>query len=120
MDFFDRESACRGAIRRFSYLDDPMPVGQDLATLVRLVDRDSLHPEIGWTADWSQTTAGLEARLGRGIRGNAVLTLGQPSPGGPSDPRRRLKPTLDDVVQLHHRQDARGQRQDRPRGGGVR
>ena len=48
----------------------------DLAMLVRLVAGDHLHPEVGVTADWSETPALLEALAERRIRGNAVLTIG--------------------------------------------
>jgi NADPH:quinone reductase-like Zn-dependent oxidoreductase len=61
-------------IRHFSYADPP-PYGADLATLVRLVARGRLHPEIGRVADWADT-AGTAADLrDRLIRGNAVLTV---------------------------------------------
>lgn len=47
----------------------------DLATLVRLVDRGHLHPEIGRTDPWHNTPAVLDALLARQIRGNAVLEV---------------------------------------------
>jgi hypothetical protein len=42
---------------------------------VRLVAQDRLHPEIGLTADWSETGRVIRALLDRRVRGNAVLTV---------------------------------------------
>lgn len=61
-------------IRHFSYAD-PSPYGADLATLVRLVARGRLHPEIGRVTDWADTVATLTDLRDRRIRGNAVLTV---------------------------------------------
>jgi NADPH:quinone reductase len=47
----------------------------DLATLVRLVADDRLHPEIGLLADWHETPGALIALTERRVRGNAVLTV---------------------------------------------
>jgi NADPH2:quinone reductase len=47
----------------------------DLATLVDLVDTGELHPEVGRSADWSETASVLADVVGRRVRGNAVLTI---------------------------------------------
>ena len=57
----------------------------DLATLVRLVDRGALHPEIGLLADWSQTATALSDLRATRLRGNAVFTIER----SPSDDRSR-------------------------------
>ena len=63
---------------RFDYTDGPA-YGADLTTLVRLVDRGHLHPEIGRLADWVHTPRVLAELRRRQIRGNAVLTIPTPS-----------------------------------------
>jgi NADPH:quinone reductase len=62
-------------IRSFAYWDFPVPYGQDLATLIRLVATGRLHPEIGRLAGWEDTAATLTDLYQRRIRGNAVLTV---------------------------------------------
>ncbi|OKI30703.1 zinc-binding dehydrogenase [Streptomyces sp. CB03911] len=62
-------------VRHFSYADHDGPDAPDLATLVRLVAEDRLHPEIGLTEDWLRTPEVLVDLRDRRIRGNAVLTL---------------------------------------------
>jgi len=63
-------------IRSFLYWAGDASDGRDLSTLVALVAAGRLNPEIGLTADWSQTPAVLAAVRDRQVRGNAVLTIG--------------------------------------------
>jgi NADPH:quinone reductase len=77
INFFDLLAGPENAvIRHFHYAG--APYGPDLATLVRLMSGGRLHPEIGRTADWSQTADVLVDLRERRIRGNAVLTIGTP------------------------------------------
>ena len=76
LNFFDfLHGPTSAVIRHFSYADFDTPYGEDLGTLVRLVSTGRLHPEIGLTADWAETAEVLDRLRGRGIRGNAVLTI---------------------------------------------
>jgi NADPH:quinone reductase-like Zn-dependent oxidoreductase len=76
LDFFDFFTGPESAtLRHFHYMDFATPSGQDLATLVRLVEHGRLHPEIGRVADWANAAATLTDLRERRIRGNAVLTL---------------------------------------------
>ncbi|MGW5921838.1 zinc-binding dehydrogenase [Nocardia fluminea] len=75
LDFFDFFTGPENAtIRHFHYAG--APYDRDLATLVRLVAADRLHPEIGRVADWSDTADVLVDLRDRRIRGKAVLTTG--------------------------------------------
>ncbi|MFD9355712.1 zinc-binding dehydrogenase [Streptomyces sp. NPDC060031] len=75
LNFFDFFAGPEGAsIRHFHYAG--APYGADLATLVRLVGRGRLHPEIGRVGDWGQTAQILVDLRERRIRGKAVLTTG--------------------------------------------
>lgn len=77
LSFFDLlYGATSATIQHFSYADSPIPYGDDLAVLVRLVAAGRLHPEIGRVADWGETGAVLGDLRDRRIRGNAVLTVG--------------------------------------------
>lgn len=77
LDFFDLLAGPENAvIRHFHYAGTPY--GPDLTTLLRLVAGGRLHPEIGRTADWSETAEVLIDLRERRIRGNAVLTIGAP------------------------------------------
>lgn len=62
-------------IRTFPHWVSETTDAQDLATLVQLVESGRLHPEIGRTADWSETATVLTDLDLRRVRGNAVLTL---------------------------------------------
>jgi len=62
-------------IRTLTYWRQADRDGEDLATLVDLVASSRLHPEIGETADWTETPRVLADVRDRRVRGNAVLTL---------------------------------------------
>lgn len=78
LDFFDWSVPVGATIRRFGYQPNDVTDAADLATLVRLVASDRLHPELGLQQDWAHTAAALESLIHRGVRGNAVLTIPQP------------------------------------------
>jgi len=80
LDYFDWDGAMSVSIRKFDYLDSTATEAEDLATLVWLVERGHLHPELGLVDDWSNAVAGIDALVGRQIRGNLVLTIGDPAP----------------------------------------
>jgi NADPH:quinone reductase len=61
----------------------------DLATLVRLVHIDRLHPEIGLVADWEHAAEAIQAMVGRAVRGNVVLTFSLSSATVAKTPDRR-------------------------------
>lgn len=75
LDYFDWDGALSVTIRKFNYMDSTYTEGEDLATLVRLVRADRLHPEIGRVDDWSRTGDAIAALLNRETRGNVVLTI---------------------------------------------
>jgi NADPH:quinone reductase-like Zn-dependent oxidoreductase len=78
--FFDGpESAL---LRHFHYADSDTPDSADLATLARLVATSRLHPEIGRVTDWADTPSTLTDLRDRHIRGNAVLTVSNPTDPG--------------------------------------
>jgi NADPH2:quinone reductase len=64
-------------IRTLNYWTEADRDAEDLATLVDLVATRRLHPEIGETADWTETPRLLASVRDRRVRGNAVLTLPQ-------------------------------------------
>ncbi|MGW0938745.1 zinc-binding dehydrogenase [Streptomyces sp. NPDC002666] len=75
LDFFDLLGGPeRVTIQHFHYAD--APYGSDLATLVRLVEQDRLHPEIDRVTDWARTADTLVDLRERRIRGKAVLLTG--------------------------------------------
>jgi NADPH:quinone reductase len=77
LDFFRFwEGPVSGSIRHFDYTDSDVSDGRDLETLVSWVSQGRLHPEIGLSADWSETDQVLRTLRDRGVRGNAVLTRG--------------------------------------------
>jgi uncharacterized protein (TIGR02246 family) len=80
LDYFDWDGATSVSIRKFNYMDSTTAEADDLATLVWLVERDRLHPEIGLLDDWSNAAAAIDALLGRQVRGNLVLTIGDVVP----------------------------------------
>ena len=75
LDFFDFFAQTGATIRHFDHDDSAVPDSRDLATLVRLVASERLHPEIGVVADWTQTASVLADLRERRIRGNAVLRI---------------------------------------------
>jgi NADPH2:quinone reductase len=75
LDFFALLQVTPVTIRHFPHWVSDTTDGQDLATLVMLVSSGRLHPEIGRTADWSQTPDVLASLDQRRVRGNAVLTI---------------------------------------------
>ncbi|HTR68674.1 MAG TPA: zinc-binding dehydrogenase [Mycobacteriales bacterium] len=85
VDFFDWTGGSSATIRRFLYTDDPTPVADDLATLVRLTATGRLHPEIGLVAGWEDTPQIIDAMVTRMVRGNAVLTIPSPQTIEPDD-----------------------------------
>jgi NADPH:quinone reductase-like Zn-dependent oxidoreductase len=77
LDFFDFFAGPESAtLRHFHYEHFDTSFGEDLATLVDLVERGRLHPEIGVVADWADTASVLDRLRDRQVRGNAVLTIG--------------------------------------------
>lgn len=78
IDFFDWGVPFGVDLRRFGYQHGSTSDATDLATLVRLVASDRLHPEIGLVQDWRDTPAAIESLLRREVRGNAVLTITRP------------------------------------------
>lgn len=75
VDFFDWVQNRTGAlIVQFDYRRSDRTDGEDLATLVRLVEQARLHPEIGSVRPWTQTPQVIDDIRGRALRGNAVLT----------------------------------------------
>ena len=75
LDFFEFFAQTGATIRHFDHDDSAIPDACDLATLVTLVARDRLHPEIGVVADWTRTASLLQDLRERRIRGNAVLRI---------------------------------------------
>lgn len=75
LDFFELLGGPeRVTLRHFHYKG--APYGPDLTTLVRLVEQERLHPEIGRIADWTDTAGTLIDLRERRIRGKAVLLTG--------------------------------------------
>jgi len=77
LDFFDYFAQTGASLRHFHYEDGPP--ARDLETLVRLVSRGALHPELGVVAGWEHTSAVLADLRERRITGNAVLTIKEPA-----------------------------------------
>lgn len=75
LDFFDWSGGAMATIAKFHYLDDPTPVADDLAALVRLTATGRLHPEIGFHDSWEHANAAIAALLDRRVRGNVVLDV---------------------------------------------
>ncbi|MDJ0396475.1 zinc-binding dehydrogenase [Rhodococcus sp. G-MC3] len=75
-DFFDWIGGTVGApIEPFSYEISSHTNGEDLATLLRLISDDRLHPEIGALLPWQDTQLVIEDLRARKLRGNAVLQV---------------------------------------------
>ena len=75
LDFFDWSGGSSATMRKFLYSDSDISDGEDLRTLVRLVSRGHLHPEIGGTRDWRETAAVLHALLARQVRGKLIMEV---------------------------------------------
>lgn len=75
LDFFDWDVPLGISLYRFGYQRAGASDADDLATLVHLVERGDLHPEIGAINDWTQTAEVINNLVHRQIRGNAVLTI---------------------------------------------
>ena len=75
MNFFDWTGGASATLRKFYYADSDITDGADLATLVRLVSRGHLHPEIGRVSDWRRTPDMLQALVTRQVRGKAILEV---------------------------------------------
>jgi NADPH:quinone reductase-like Zn-dependent oxidoreductase len=76
LDFFDWVDGTAGApITQFHYARSDKTDGEDLATLVRLVHEDRLHPEIGAVGPWELTPDVIDDLRSRRVRGNAVLEV---------------------------------------------
>lgn len=75
IDFFDWIGGANATMRKFLYSESDVSDGEDLATLVRLVNTGRLHPEIALVRDWTETATVLTDLLARRIRGNAVLEV---------------------------------------------
>ncbi len=76
VDFFSFfRGPVQAHIEQFDYTRSDRTVGEDLATLVGLVDSGRLHPEIGLVRPWTATADVIADLRGRRIRGNAVLTV---------------------------------------------
>ena len=76
IDFFDWIDDTAGArIEPFHYIHSDRTDGEDLATLVRLVETGRLHPEIGVTAPWDRTPQVIDDIRDRRLRGKAVLQV---------------------------------------------
>ncbi|MGH3151616.1 MAG: zinc-binding dehydrogenase [Streptosporangiaceae bacterium] len=73
LDFFALMPVTPFTIRHFPHWLADTTDAEDLATLVRLAAAGRLHPEIGRTADWTQTAGVLDDLYQRRIRGHAVL-----------------------------------------------
>jgi NADPH2:quinone reductase len=57
-----------------SFLIDA-PVGDDLATLVTLLEAGHLTVDIGWQGSWNDLDQAADAMLGRTLRGKAILEI---------------------------------------------
>jgi NADPH2:quinone reductase len=75
LDFFALLAVTPFTIRHFPHWVATTTDAEDLATLVDLVDAGKLHPEVGRSADWSETASVLADVVDRRVRGNAVLTI---------------------------------------------
>jgi NADPH:quinone reductase len=52
------------------------PVGDDLATLVALLEAGHLTVELGWQGSWNDIDQAADAMLGRTLRGKAIFEIG--------------------------------------------
>jgi NADPH:quinone reductase-like Zn-dependent oxidoreductase len=76
IDFFSFfDGPVQASIRHVDYTRGERTFGEDLRTLVALVDGGRLHPEIGAVRPWTESPAVIAQLRSRAIRGNAVLTV---------------------------------------------
>jgi len=75
MNFFDWTGGASATLRKFHYADSDTTDAADLTTLIRLVSRGRLHPEVGQVSDWRRTPDMLQALVTRQIRGKAILEV---------------------------------------------
>ncbi|MCU1644729.1 MAG: hypothetical protein JWN03_5004 [Nocardia sp.] len=75
LDFFDLFGATPFTLHHFPHWVADTTDAEDLTELVRLAAGGIIHPELGRTADWTETVTVLTDLVHRRIRGNAVLTL---------------------------------------------
>jgi NADPH:quinone reductase len=76
LDFFSFFRGPKQArIEHFDYTIGDRTYGAELETLVRLVQRNRLHPEIGLEGDWGTAPDAITALRERGVRGNIALTV---------------------------------------------
>jgi len=52
------------------------PVGDDLATLVTMLEAGRLTVDVGWQGSWTDLDQAADAMLGRTLRGKAVFEIG--------------------------------------------
>ena len=92
LDFFEFfDGPVQASITHFDYTRGDHGVegfGSDLATLVRLVATDRLHPELGTVRPWTETPDVIADLRERRIRGKAVLVLPGPPTEAGNDPIR--------------------------------
>jgi NADPH2:quinone reductase len=70
--FFGHENA---VVRSYFSYAEPVPPGQDLATLAGLLASGRLTAPIGWHTSWDSTNDALDALAGGKIDGKAVLDV---------------------------------------------
>jgi NADPH:quinone reductase-like Zn-dependent oxidoreductase len=75
LDFFQLFQVTPVTLRHFPHWVSDTTDAEDLAALVRMTAAGRLHPEIGRSADWTQTAALLNDVYQRRVRGHAVLTI---------------------------------------------
>ncbi|MFE3190591.1 zinc-binding dehydrogenase [Nocardia sp. NPDC059240] len=76
LDFFSFLTAGTGfTLRHFAHFVSDHTDAEDLATLVALMNTGRLHPQIGRTADWTDTPSVLADLMSRRIPGKAVLRI---------------------------------------------
>ncbi|WP_248964842.1 zinc-binding dehydrogenase [Sphaerisporangium perillae] len=64
-----------GAAKSLNSFGDATRVGPDLVTLIRLVERGELSPEVGWRGPWGRVAEAVEALFGRRVPGKIVLDV---------------------------------------------
>lgn len=75
LDFFDWTGGSNATMRKFHYAEPAGNDAEDLATLVRLVVKGCLHPQIGQLQRWTETPEVIEHLIKRRVRGKAVMEV---------------------------------------------